>query len=1440
MNLTAVTSNGIRSIIDSFEVRSAVDFDVARDGPTRTYPPATYSMNFTIKANKNFNGKIKEFVPIDFEVLPQSDLKVSTLSNEKELTWDTKIKTGDIVSLGYNFRTGQESPYLYLLGPLEIGNFKEIRDWMIASDAPFNYSIAENFGGTTGADRIANWSVEQFNASITYLNSTVRVLDNVSACGCTTRFDMNSGPEANGEGSMTFNVTFHSTDDTRKYGYVVNYSKLNANGLVSINGSSNNDGAGGRSHNISFRINQSQSTLGQATALGICVRMTGTFCAVSNRVLYVCAMAKGNMTGLTGVAAVNPNYDRPNIKFNQSVATISIGALGVAVNRSIVSIIQAPDMWGSGCKDYNITRLQWVVQVGVGGASADRINRFNVDELLISNEAQPAANNPPVANTAVINYTNATLSKSGITINASVSIQDVDGNPVSGTAALFVNNTYKNYISIEQVQTAPGAGTGSNLSIIFNATNITKGSEVYVEWNVTDGTDYSDPVNSSIITVNDSNLTLASAAINYTNLTLNFSGDFINASVSVTDPDKYDLVNTTVKLFINRAAVANQTLHIINSNTSTGTRTISIIFNNTNITKGQVLEMQFNGTSDSNTVNAFYINATAVTVNDTNPFLSAGAINYTNLTLNFSGDFINASVNMADADNEAVYTTAILFVNRVPNLTLQIDSFTTTAAGRSVSIVFNNTNITKNQVVTLQFNGTSTGNSNDGTYHNATDITVNDTNPVLSAGAINYTNITLSKSGEQINASITVSDVDNEAVYTTATLFVYRVQNISLQIGSFTISPSGRIVSIVFNNTNITKSQVIGVQFNSTSTGNSNDATYANGTEVTVNDSSPVYSAASLNYTNATLVRSGEQINTSVTVADADADQVYTTAILFVNRVTNLTQQIPLTSTTPSGRIISIVFNATNVSKWDNLTVQFNGTSDTNTNLNTYVNATFVTVNDTAPVFSAASINYTNATFVRTGEDINVSVTLSDADSENNYITATLLVNRTSNISLQVGTVNIPTAGRTVSIIFNDTNITRGQSISVQFNSTSTGNANDAAYMNATEITVNDTNPALASATTNYTNATLTFTGEQINVSVTISDADSVGTLLDDVYTTAILFVNRTSNLTQQISNTIVPAAGRIVSIVFNATNITKGQAIGIQFNGTSDGNSLNSVYTNATEITVNDTAPALSNAAINYTNATLTISGETINASVTITDSDPTDSVYTTAILFVNRVRNISLDIGSFNIPSGGRTLSIIFNNTNITSNDVLTMQFNSTSTGDSSDAIYTNATAVTVTTANTGPYIGNISVRDTITITENSLVAINISFLVFDNEGTADINGNYTRLNITNNGTTTALRLNNSCSSTAINAFVLNVTCPVDIWYFDVPGTWNITIEVKDLSNVVNVSNRSHNAAGISKDFFTIADTTAVIVGPYSLTFPAVVPGADNTTADTNITIK
>lgn len=43
LNLTAVTPNGTRSIQDSFEVVTAVDFDVTRSGPTRIYPPRALS-----------------------------------------------------------------------------------------------------------------------------------------------------------------------------------------------------------------------------------------------------------------------------------------------------------------------------------------------------------------------------------------------------------------------------------------------------------------------------------------------------------------------------------------------------------------------------------------------------------------------------------------------------------------------------------------------------------------------------------------------------------------------------------------------------------------------------------------------------------------------------------------------------------------------------------------------------------------------------------------------------------------------------------------------------------------------------------------------------------------------------------------------------------------------------------------------------------------------------------------------------------------------------------------------------------------------------------------------------------------------------------------------------------------------------------------------------
>ena len=90
MNLTAITANGERSILNNFTVQSSVAFDVARQGPTRIYPPVPYVMNISIIANKNYNGIINEYVPAGFEV---SNVEIYEITQE-EITLSSAEDTG--------------------------------------------------------------------------------------------------------------------------------------------------------------------------------------------------------------------------------------------------------------------------------------------------------------------------------------------------------------------------------------------------------------------------------------------------------------------------------------------------------------------------------------------------------------------------------------------------------------------------------------------------------------------------------------------------------------------------------------------------------------------------------------------------------------------------------------------------------------------------------------------------------------------------------------------------------------------------------------------------------------------------------------------------------------------------------------------------------------------------------------------------------------------------------------------------------------------------------------------------------------------------------------------------------------------------------------------------------------------------------------------------
>jgi hypothetical protein len=134
LTVTAVTADGTKSITDEFSVQNSVDFDVARDGATRIYPSVPYVMNFTIKANKNYTGLIREYVPASFVITPQDSLTVTTVGDTKILTWTKNLVEGETYNMYYEFDAPDVSPYLFTLGALEIGSFKEVRQWQIASD----------------------------------------------------------------------------------------------------------------------------------------------------------------------------------------------------------------------------------------------------------------------------------------------------------------------------------------------------------------------------------------------------------------------------------------------------------------------------------------------------------------------------------------------------------------------------------------------------------------------------------------------------------------------------------------------------------------------------------------------------------------------------------------------------------------------------------------------------------------------------------------------------------------------------------------------------------------------------------------------------------------------------------------------------------------------------------------------------------------------------------------------------------------------------------------------------------------------------------------------------------------------------------------------------------------------------------------------------------
>ncbi|HSE35390.1 MAG TPA: DUF2341 domain-containing protein, partial [Candidatus Paceibacterota bacterium] len=125
---------------EEIEVRESVPYVVERSGPTRIYPLAHYPMTITIRALRDFSGRVIEKIPGDFTVIDRGNADLEREGDAITASWDLTMLEGETRTFTYTFDAPDRSPYLFRVGPLTLAadegpGFVEARTWQIASDA---------------------------------------------------------------------------------------------------------------------------------------------------------------------------------------------------------------------------------------------------------------------------------------------------------------------------------------------------------------------------------------------------------------------------------------------------------------------------------------------------------------------------------------------------------------------------------------------------------------------------------------------------------------------------------------------------------------------------------------------------------------------------------------------------------------------------------------------------------------------------------------------------------------------------------------------------------------------------------------------------------------------------------------------------------------------------------------------------------------------------------------------------------------------------------------------------------------------------------------------------------------------------------------------------------------------------------------------------------
>ncbi|HLD12896.1 MAG TPA: LamG-like jellyroll fold domain-containing protein, partial [Candidatus Nanoarchaeia archaeon] len=172
------------------------------------------------------------------------------------------------------------------------------------------------------------------------------------------------------------------------------------------------------------------------------------------------------------------------------------------------------------------------------------------------------------------------------------------------------------------------------------------------------------------------------------------------------------------------------------------------------------------------------------------PSLTNAILNVTNETLVPSGDNIQANVTVSDPEGNATNFTIVFFVNNVANITAQLDN--NYADGSTISYVFNNTNITTDQTINVQFNATDgSGSSN---YLNTSKIS---TQIQIDPCDIGSPNTTCYISGVKVFPNgYNLQGTGNLIIQNGGSFYNITGSNISFNLANITIQSGGNITSV--------------------------------------------------------------------------------------------------------------------------------------------------------------------------------------------------------------------------------------------------------------------------------------------------------------------------------------------------------------------------------------------------------------------------------------------------------------------------------------------------------------------------------------------------------------------------------------------------------------------------------------------------------------------